>query len=100
MKGLMDLTEYVDKNELRNDLYESDAITMEGVKIINKFPTDDVAPVRHGRWIAMHYEGGILDGSNFDKCSVCGYERFFDDEKLKTKFNFCPNCGAIMDGET
>ena len=60
---------------------------------------DEYAPVRHGRWEAMHYEGGILDGTNFDKCSVCGYERIFEDEKLKTAFNYCPNCGARMDGE-
>ena len=56
------------------------------------------APVRHGRWVEMHYEGGILDGTNFDRCSVCGYERVFDDPALKTVFKYCPNCGAKMDG--
>ena len=56
------------------------------------------APVRHGRWIEMHYEGGILDGTNFDRCSVCGYERVLDDPALKTAFKYCPNCGAKMEG--
>ena len=60
-------------------------------------PAADVAPVRHGRWEEMHYEGGILDGTNFDRCSVCGYERVFDDPALKTVFKYCPNCGAKMD---
>ena len=46
----------------------------------------------------MHYEGGILDGINFDRCSVCGYERVFNDPALKTVFKYCPNCGAKMDG--
>ena len=59
----------------------------------------DVAPVRHGRWEEMHYEGGILDGTNFDRCSVCGYERVFDDPAFKTGFRYCPSCGAKMDGE-
>ena len=59
----------------------------------------DVAPVRHGRWEEMHYEGGILDGTNFDRCSVCGYERVFDDPAFKTVFKYCPNCGALMDLE-
>ena len=71
-------------------------------KAITKMPKGiivDIAPVRHGRWEAMHYEGGILDGTNFDKCSVCGYERIFEDEKLKTAFNYCPNCGCKMDLE-
>ena len=66
------------------------------VLFLEGIPDADVAPVRHGRWEAMHYEGGILDGTNFDKCSVCGYERIFEDEKLKTAFNYCPNCGADM----
>ena len=60
-------------------------------------PAADVAPVRHGRWEEMHYEGGILDGTNFDRCSVCRYERVFDDPALKTVFKYCPNCGAKMD---
>lgn len=61
-------------------------------------PAADVVPVRHGRWEEMHYEGGILDGTNFDRCSVCGYERVFDDPALKTAFKYCPNCGAKMNG--
>ena len=69
------------------------------VDYVKEFFAADVSPVRHGRWEAMHYEGGILDGTNFDKCSVCGYERIFEDEKLKTAFNYCPNCGALMDLE-
>ena len=62
-------------------------------------PASDVAPVRHGRWEEMHYEGGILDGTNFDRCSVCGYERVFENPALKTVFRHCPNCGAKMDPE-
>ena len=62
-------------------------------------PAADVAPVRNGRWETMHYEGGILDCTNFDKCSVCGYERVFEDENLKTAFVYCPACGAKMDLE-
>ena len=83
--------------KLRGVTYEDGKITDVHIR-----DTDDVvkvfAPVRHGRWVEMHYEGGILDGTNFDRCSVCGYERVFDDPALKTVFKYCPNCGAIMDG--
>ena len=65
---------------------------------IKAIPAADVVPVRHGLWEEMHYEGGILDGTNFDRCSICGYERVFDDPALKTVFKYCPNCGAKMDG--
>ena len=65
---------------------------------IEAAPTVDAVEVVHGRWEEMHYEGGILDGTNFDRCSVCGYERVFDDPAFKTVFKYCPNCGAMMDG--
>lgn len=70
----------------------------EAVTRVEDFPSADVSLVRHGRWKEMHYEGGILDGTNFDRCSICGYERVFDDPALKTVFKYCPNCGAKMDG--
>ena len=37
--------EYIDREAVRNLLYDEDAITMEGVKIINAFPTSDVVEV-------------------------------------------------------
>ena len=82
--------------------YNTSDIDLSGGKFeaaILKIPPADVVPVRHGRWEEMHYEGGILDGTNFDRCSVCGYERVFDDPALKTAFKYCPNCGCKMDLE-
>ena len=53
---------------------------------ISKIPTADVVEVRHGRWekckeCCCEY-----------RCSVCGYE-------FCRTTNYCPNCGAKMDGE-
>ena len=45
------MNEYVNLKDLRDALYDADAITMEGVKIINQFPSADVVPVRHAHWI-------------------------------------------------
>ena len=45
------MVEYVDRFALRDALYDADAITMQGVKIINQFPTAvDAATVR---WIPV-----------------------------------------------
>lgn len=78
---------------------------MHGTKnIINaiqnkkRFPSADVVEVKYGEWLPGHYEGGIFDGLNFDKCSECQYERLIDDVKFKTHFKYCPNCGAKMKG--
>lgn len=65
---------------------------------IGKLPAADVVPVVHGRWTTKHYIDGIFEGTNFDECSACGYQRVFDDPALKTRYDYCPRCGAKMDG--
>lgn len=56
-------------------------------EILQNMPAADVAPVRHGQWIA--FRGGI------DKqCSECNWGT-----DLNIPRKFCPNCGAKMDLE-
>ena len=55
----------IDREALRDALYEADAITMEGVKILNQFPSADVAPVVHGWWITCE-NGGYYCGARMD----------------------------------
>ena len=76
------MSEYIEREALRDALYEADAITMKGVAIINQFPAADVAPVVHGRWESVC--GCIV------RCNSCGGE-------AARKSNYCPNCGALMD---
>ena len=69
--------------------------------ILAKLPAADVAPVQHGCWSG---EGdGYADGelvfdvwhcSNCDHCIDDGTD---DPERLP---NYCPNCGAKMNGGT
>ena len=61
-------------------------------KAIKKIPKDivvDVAPVRHGHWETNSDRPDTLI------CSVCkcGFDMWKHDPH-----NFCPNCGAKMDG--
>ena len=77
------MTEYIEREALRDALYDADAITMSGVKILNQFPVADVAPVRHGRWESYT--------KNLGECSNCGYV-------VSIRYDYCPNCGAKMDG--
>ena len=60
-------------------------------------PAADVVEIVHGEWKKGHYEGGLLDGVNFDKCNICGHERMIENVEYKTAYNYCPNCGAKMD---
>ncbi len=84
------MPEYIEREAVRNALYEADAITMKGVAILNQFPAADVAPVVHGRW-EVYMDGKYL------MCSAC--KASFWDENEDGGTNYCPNCGARMDGE-
>ena len=82
--------EYIERKAIRDTLYDADAITMSGVKILNQFPVADVAPVRHGRWI---------DGDPY--CPICRKDKFRGldaDVWADWQPDYCPNCGAKMDG--
>ena len=57
---------------------------------------EQVEEAWRGEWIAKHYVDGILEGTNFDECSKCGYQRVFENPELKTKYMFCPGCGRAM----
>ena len=46
----------------------------------------EISRVRHGRWIASHDE--------FCTCSICKYPVYVGWNQT----NYCPNCGAKMDG--
>lgn len=80
--------EYIERKAIRDALYDANAITMSGVKILNQFPVADVAPVWHGRWVPFHSEVA----GDIQYCSAC--EIGFD-----AKTDYCPNCGAKMDSE-
>ena len=59
-------------------------------------PAIDVEPVRHGRWIGLEYDGYADGCPVYDlwECSECGHEHKGEDTP-----NYCPNCGAKMDGD-
>jgi hypothetical protein len=79
------MNEYISREAARNALYEADAITMKGVAILNQFPAADVVEVRHGRWLPVDDNMDAFD------CSEC-------EAMVSKRMNYCPSCGAKMDG--
>ena len=64
-------------------------------KVVCKFsildaPTVDAVEVVHGRWIEKPYLFGTTR-----YCSICGQNYGMP----HGVFNYCPNCGAKMDGD-
>ena len=89
---------YIEREALRDALYEADAITMKGIAIINQFPSADVAPVVHGEWILVGTNEHDYETSVEEKCSLCG--RYVYRYDTQPQDNYCPNCGAKMDAKS
>lgn len=60
---------------------------------VDAVPTANIAPVRHGRWDKK---------SGLYSCSECGMTCPYDVQADVIEYwvcNYCPNCGAKMDGD-
>lgn len=83
------MAEYIDRNKIYEEYEKTQKKggpwNFEG--LIGSIPAADVAPVRHGSWIKK--PGQRSSGMYCSKCDC------FEDNVR----NFCPNCGAKMDGE-
>lgn len=63
---------------------------------VEGIPAADVAPVRHGKWGHSRYEN-CSEQFEMVKCSCCGREAYAMAFYVRDG-NYCPNCGARMDG--
>lgn len=58
------------------------------LKMLDRMKTVDAAPVQYAEWIKTDYKPRF-----YKKCSNCGWR------VNKNEYpNYCPNCGAKMDG--
>ena len=99
------MAEYIEREtaikELMNDAPEQVGYSREdAADCIRYMPAVDVAPVRHRRWIPLTEcaNEGVY-------CSICkkkvwksDYAQCSKKSRNKLESNYCPNCGAKMDG--
>ena len=86
---------YIDTSPVILDLTamkrEFDAISLDGIiKALKEAPAADVVEVVHAEWVMKE----TMVRSPFAKnayCSVCY-------EETSYPYNYCPHCGAKMDG--
>lgn len=83
----------IDADKLPFEPYGEDVISWyatgwnDAINVIDRAPTVDAEPVRHGEW--------IHDINNLYGCSECFNRETMSLKRLKP---YCPNCGARMDG--
>ena len=82
------MREYWLENGENEYVYDTNAV----LDSIDEQPTVDAVEVVHGRWEPR------TDVVGFVRCSVCHDCNVYDDWADGKKWNYCPNCGAKMDG--
>ena len=84
--------EYIEREALVQSI--EDNLHLPVSRIIKEAPTADVAPVVHGEWIPSPHIYGIY------MCSRCRdmYDLCQPNFEEIDAWQFCPNCGARMDG--
>lgn len=69
------------------------------IRRINRAPAEDVIPAKHGTWETVH---GVLTpgGDPLKRCPFCRSREseHLDGVEHYCHWNFCPTCGAKMDG--
>lgn len=92
----MDEVRLIDANELKalRELYIQGKLQFIGNEydLIDKCPTIDAEPVRHGHWVHKYYPTVWYDSGEPPEwiCSLC-------DDRAYNTYDYCPNCGAKMD---
>lgn len=94
------MAEYIQRSYIRKMAMFEMAYTMETetdaavvLRMIDDAPAADVAPVVHGRW---EYTPQTFNTLGQIRCPFCAWWSL--DPSIDGIYNYCPNCGAKMDG--
>lgn len=79
------MAEYIDREKAKRLLHIEYAYAAE--QLLDEIPAADIAPVAHGRWVRKNEWTFV--------CPNCDY---VDAYPFDDRYNYCPNCGAKMDG--
>lgn len=89
------MAEYIEREAAEDAAGEAYLKGLNPVWAVRDVPTADVAPVVHGRW--LHSGCEECSGLEVVKCSECNHEAFAIAFYV-CNGNYCPSCGARMDG--
>ena len=80
------------------EVIEPNATTIDAKRLLADMPAADVAPVVHGRWISWEKAGNFVPSPDRHECSVCHDAAQVLVNGFELLSDYCPNCGAKMDG--
>ena len=94
------MTDLISRDAAIKALTSSADYIADALERLEKIPAVEAVPVVHGRWT-----DGDTDYFARATCSVCGshpWRGFVPSADMVVasgKYNFCPTCGARMDGD-
>ena len=79
------------EEKIADHLIENGVTVQEWISADKRMPTQEDAPVRHGRWIKVGYACGETEW----QCSACKETEW---RTSASRLKYCLFCGAKMDG--
>jgi hypothetical protein len=97
------MSRYIDADELLKRLPDNLPYKASVKRALIQAPTADVVEVRHGYWLSA-YEYSLKFDISEERRNEVKNDRIWKfcclcDQAAKWDYDYCPNCGAKMDGE-
>lgn len=90
------MAEYINREKAKHLLHIEYAYAAE--QLLDEIPAADVAPVVHGLWISWEEAGNFVPSPDRHECSVCHDAAQVLVNGFELLSDYCPSCGAKMDG--
>ena len=92
------MAEYIERSAAIKAAKHAWAKGLEPSQYIEALPAADVATVVHGRWISWEEAGNFVPSPDRHERSVCHDAAQVLVNGFELLSDYCPNCGAKMDG--
>lgn len=91
------MAEYIDREVAVNAIKKDIMGGLNYESILKRIPSADVQPVKHGRWSRYCCSNCGISKYNFISFNIVGEKEY---ARPFGTWNYCPRCGARMDGES
>jgi hypothetical protein len=97
------MSRYIDVDKAKEKFSDALPIGRSIRQTIDEIPIADVVEVRHGHWLSA-YEYSLKFDISEERRNEVKNDRIWKfcclcDQSAKWDYDYCPNCGAKMDGE-
>ena len=93
-KKVLTMDEYIERGEAIEAVKHAWEKGLEPSQYIEIIPASDVAPLRHAKWVDNHCTACGMMPMGDEMWKLCDFEP----PRFEKFMDYCPICGAKMDG--